>query len=214
MFFFKLIQVLPWTCIDCKLLHDGMYLSPNHIHFIIHLLVYSLNTRSLPLHKNDVFSDYNIKTTHILCLSETHFNTLTSNNISLNIHLRIHSMINVNGWNGTMIIYNNFTTLSSQETFISLEVEHIVTTFNANIQTFNIIFVSVHNLSSNVFGSNANFLSHDNNWWFQYWHAYQNSTQPNELQNFMNQYSVKLQFEKIITIYESHIDHIWTNASI
>jgi hypothetical protein len=31
-----------------------------------------------------------------------------------------------------MIIYNNFTTLSSQETFISLEVEHIVTTFNAN----------------------------------------------------------------------------------
>jgi hypothetical protein len=28
----------------------------------------------------------------------------------------------------------------------------------------------------------------------------------------MDQYSMKLQFLKITTIYESHIDHIWTNA--
>jgi hypothetical protein len=42
----------------------------------------------------------------------------------------------------------------------------------------------------------------------------QNSTQPNELQSFMNQYSMKLQFKEIITIYGSHIDHIWTNAPI
>jgi hypothetical protein len=52
------------------------------------VLIYSLNTRSLPSHKNDVFSDYNIKTTHISCLNETHFKTLTSNNISLNIDTR------------------------------------------------------------------------------------------------------------------------------
>jgi hypothetical protein len=32
-----LIQVLAWRCIDCKPLHDGMYLSPNHIHFVIHM---------------------------------------------------------------------------------------------------------------------------------------------------------------------------------
>jgi hypothetical protein len=42
----------------------------------------------------------------------------------------------------------------------------------------------------------------------------ENSTQPNELQNFMNQYSMKLQFKKITTIYGSHIDHIWTNTLI
>jgi hypothetical protein len=39
----------------------------------------------------------------------------------------------------------------------------------------------------------------------------QNSTQPNELQNFMDQYSMELQFNKITTIYGSHIDQIWTN---
>jgi hypothetical protein len=40
----------------------------------------------------------------------------------------------------------------------------------------------------------------------------QNSTQPNELQSFMDQYLMKLQILKNITIYGSHIDHIWTNA--
>jgi len=97
-----------------------------------HVLIYSLNTRSLLLHKNDVFSNYNLKTTHILCLHETHFNTLTSNDTSLNIDTRTHSMISVNGWNGTMIIYDNFTTLSSHETSTSLGVEYIVATFKAN----------------------------------------------------------------------------------
>jgi hypothetical protein len=36
-------------------------------------------------------------------------------------------------WKDTMIIYNdNFTTLSSHQTFIAFEVEYIITTFNAN----------------------------------------------------------------------------------
>jgi hypothetical protein len=55
-----------------------------------------------------------------------------SNNTSLNIDTRTHSMISVNDRNGTMIIYDNFTTLSSHETFTSLGVEYITTTFNAN----------------------------------------------------------------------------------
>jgi hypothetical protein len=85
-----------------------------------HVLIYSLDTRSLPLHKNEVFLDYNLKTTHILCFNETHFNTLMFNKTSLNIDTRTHSMISLNGQNGTMIIYDNFTTLSSHETFTSL----------------------------------------------------------------------------------------------
>jgi hypothetical protein len=40
----------------------------------------------------------------------------------------------------------------------------------------------------------------------------QNSTQPNELQSFMDQYSMELHLKKITTIYGSHIDQIWTNA--
>jgi hypothetical protein len=96
---------------------------------------YSFNTRSLLLHKNDVLSYYNLKTVHILCLNETHFNTLTSNNTSLNIDTITHSMINADDWNGTMVIYDNFATLLSHETFTSLGVEYIiVATFNANIR--------------------------------------------------------------------------------
>jgi hypothetical protein len=103
------------------------------------VLIYSFNIRSLHLRKNDVFSYYNFKTTHILCLNETNFNTLTSNNTSLNIDTRLHSTISVNGQNCTMIIYDNFITLSSHETFTSLRVEYIVTTLNANTRKVNYI---------------------------------------------------------------------------
>jgi hypothetical protein len=41
-------------------------------------------------------------------------------------------MISVNDRNGTMIIYDNFTTLSSHEAFTCLGIEYITTTFNAN----------------------------------------------------------------------------------
>jgi hypothetical protein len=43
-------------------------------------------------------------------------------------------MININGRNGKMITYDNFTTLSSHETFTSLGIEDIATTFNANTE--------------------------------------------------------------------------------
>jgi len=108
------------------------YIPKPHTFHDSHVLIYSFNTRSLPLHKNDVFSYYNLKTVHILCFNETHFNTLMINNTSLNIDTRTHSMSNVNGRNGAMIIYDNFTTLSSHETLTSLRIEYIVATFNAN----------------------------------------------------------------------------------
>ncbi len=38
----------------------------------------------------------------------------------------------------------------------------------------------------------------------------QNSTQLFEI--FIKHYSMELQFKEIITIYGTHIDHIWTNA--
>ncbi len=99
-----------------------------------HVLIYFLNIRSLPWHKIYVFSYYNLKIIHIISQWNTFntFNTLTSNNTFLNIDTRTHSMININGRNGTMIIYDNFTTLSSHETFTLLEAEYIAATFDAN----------------------------------------------------------------------------------
>ncbi len=189
-----------------------------------HVLIYSLNTRSLLLHKNDVFSYYNLITAHILCFNETHFNTLTSNNTSLNIDTRTHSMINVNGWTGTMIIYDNFTTLSSHETFTYLGAKYIATTFNAN--TRNVIHIII--IYKPLTLSLLMFIIHLQKFLelmpiscpiiiisdFHINMFDQISTQSNELQSFMDQYSMELQFKEITTIYGSHIDHIWTNAPI
>jgi hypothetical protein len=70
-----LIQVLPWNWVDYKPLHDRIYLSPKpHTNHDSHVLIYSFNTRSLPLHKNDVFSDYNIKQ-FTYCASMKHIST-------------------------------------------------------------------------------------------------------------------------------------------
>jgi len=133
-------------------------------------------------------------------------------------------MINVNGRTGTMIIYDNFTTLSSHKTFTSLGVKYIATTFNANIRkAIHIITIyKPSKLSLSIFiihlqkfldlmpiscptiiigDFNINMFN-------------QNSTQPNELKSFMDQYLMELQFKEITTIYGSHIDHIWTNAPI
>ncbi len=174
------------------------------------------------LHKKDVFSDYNLKTTRILCLNETHFNTLRSNNTSLNIHTRTHSMISVNGRNGTMIIYDNFTTLSSHETFTSLGVEYIGATFNANKRkaihiitiykpsTLSLSMFKIHLqkfLDLMTIACPTIIIGDFNINMFD-----QNSTQANELQRFMDQYSMELQFKEITTIYGSHNDHIWKNA--
>ncbi len=219
---FKLIQVLPWRCVNCKPLHNGCT-CPQTIYILWYTCInLFLNIKSLPLHKNDVFSKYNLKIVHILCFNETHFNILMFNNTSSNIDTRTHSMINVNGWNGTMIIYDNFTTLSSHETFTSLGLEYITTTFNANTRKV-IHIVVIYRLSTL---SLLMFVIHlqkfldlmpiscpmiiidDFNIDMFDW----NSTQPNELQSFMDQYSMKLQLKEITTIYGCHIDHIWTNA--
>ncbi len=47
-----------------------------------------------------------------------------------------HSSINVYAHNGTMIIYDKFTTLSSHETFTILGMEFTIATFNTNIQYY------------------------------------------------------------------------------
>jgi hypothetical protein len=131
-------------------------------------------------------------------------------------------MISVNGRNGTMIIYANFTTLLSYETFTSLGFEYIASTFNANTKK-TIHIIAIYKPSTISFSM---FIIHlqkfldlmpiscptiiiDN---FNINMFNQNSTQPNELQSFMDQYSMELQFKEITTIYGSHIDHIWTNA--
>jgi hypothetical protein len=133
-------------------------------------------------------------------------------------------MISVNGRTGTMIIYDNFTTLSSHETFTSLGAKYIAATFNAN--TRKVIHIIIIYKPSTL--SLSMFIIHIQKFLdlmpiscptiiisdFNINIFDQNSTQPNELQSFMDQHSMELQFKEITKIYGSHIDHIWTNAPI
>jgi hypothetical protein len=105
-----------------------------------------------------------------------------------------------------MIIYDNFTTLSSHETFISLGDKYIVATFNANtrkaIHIITIYKPSTLSLSMFIIHfqkfldlmpiSCPTIIIDD----FNINMFDQNSTQPNELQSFMDQYSMELQFLK------------------
>jgi hypothetical protein len=121
-----------------------------------------------------------------------------------------------------MIIYDNFITLASHETFTSLKVEYIITTFNANKRKASHITKIYKPLTLSLLV----FIIHFQKFFdlmpiscptiiiddFNINMLYQNSTQPNEFQNIMDQYSMELQFLIITTIYRSHIAHIWTNA--
>jgi hypothetical protein len=116
-----------------------------------------------------------------------------------------------------MIIYDNLTTLSSYETFTSLGAEYIAATFHTNtrkvIHIITIYIPSTLSLSMlihlqkfldlmpiscpTIIIDDFNINMFD-----------QNSTQPNELHSFMDQYSMELQFKENTTIYGPHIDHI------
>jgi hypothetical protein len=134
-----------------------------------------------------------------------------SNNKSLNINKRTHLLTNVNGQNGSMIIYDNFITLSLHETFTSLGAKYITATFNVNTKkAIHIItiykpsrlslsmfeihlqkFLDLMSIScpTIIIGDfNINMLD-------------QILTQPNELQSFMDQYSMEFQFLKITIVY-------------
>jgi hypothetical protein len=102
-----------------------------------------------------------------------------------------------------MIIYDNFTTLSSHETFTSLGVEYIASTLNANTRKV-IHIIAIYKPSTL---SLSMFIIHLQKFLdlmpiscptiiiddFNMNMFDQNSTQSNELQSFMDQYSMELQ---------------------
>ncbi len=114
----------------------------------------------------------------------------------MNINTTTHSTISVDGWNVTMIIYDNFTTLSSHETFAYLGVEYIATTFNVNTRKA-IHVITIYKPSTLTLSM---FLVHFQQFLdvmptscsiviigdFNIDMLDQNSTQPNELQIFMD----------------------------
>jgi hypothetical protein len=101
-----------------------------------------------------------------------------------------------------MVICDKFTTLSSHETYTILGVEFIISTFNANIRKA-IHVITIYKPSTLLFSTFINQLQKLLDVMPTYYPTIimgdfnidmfnQNSTQPNELKIFMNQYSMEL----------------------
>jgi hypothetical protein len=134
---------------------DVLMPSPHILHHS-HVFIFSLNIKSLSLHKNDVCVDYNLKASHILCLNETTFQSTnikyyffhwSRKNFKHNcICTKLH---NDNIW--------QITTLSSHETFTILGIKFITTTFNTN--TIKVIHViAIYKPSTLLFSTFINQL--------------------------------------------------------
>jgi len=113
-----------------------------------------------------------------------------------------HSSINVYAHNGTMIIYDKFTTLSSHETFTILGMEFTTATFNTNTrEAIHVItiykpsillfltFINQFQTLLDVMPTYCPTIIMDD---FNIDMFDQNSTQPNQLKIFMNQNSIEI----------------------
>ena len=176
-----------------------------------HVVICSLNTRSLSLYKDDIYSYYN----------ETHFDPKTSYITSF-IDMLKHSFSSVYDCNGTMIVYDNHTKLFFHETHFTLGAKFIVASFNTNTRK-SIHIIALYRPSTLPVTTFLNHLRHFLNKIpiscpttilgdFNINMLNQNSYDVKGFQHFMKFYNMYLQFQENTTIYDSHNDHLWTNA--
>ena len=177
-----------------------------------HVVICSLNTKLLSLHKDDIYSDYNLQASFILCLNETHFDLKTSD-ITFFIVMSKYSFFNVYNRNGTMIDYDYHTKLLFHETHSTLGAEFIVASFNTNTRK-SIHIIALYRPSTLPVTTFLNHLRHflstiptscpttilgD----FNINMLNQNSSDVKELQHFLKFYNMYLQFQESTTIYDS-----------
>ena len=184
-------------------------------------LNYQKDKELTSLHKDDIYSDYNLQASHILCLNETHFDPKTSDITSF-IDTSKHSFLSVYDRNGTMIVYDNHTKLFFHETHFTLGAEFIVASFDTNTRK-SIHIIALYRPSTLPVTTFLNHLRHFLNKIpiscpttilgdFNINMLNQNSSDVKELQHFMKFHNMYLQFQESTTIYDSQIDHVWTNA--
>ncbi len=106
-----------------------------------HTIIQSLNTRSLSLVFENIETNHNLHTFHILCLNETR---VTIQHYISHPHANHpkYTSIEIYGSQGTMLLYDRIIILDSNESITSFRVEFIIATFNKNIcRTIHIIVV-------------------------------------------------------------------------
>ncbi len=152
----------------------------SHTLQILHVFICSFNTNLISFHKNDVFLNHNFQH-FIYCVSMKHNSTHKNQILHLSLILNKHSNISVYEQNNEIIVYNNFITLTSHETFTTfgswIYCNNIQHKYKKDYSHNNHIyktspFFNIPHSPWKAFGPNVNVLSTNNNWWFQHWHAW------------------------------------------
>jgi hypothetical protein len=106
-----------------------------------HTIIQSLNTRCLSLHFQNIETDHNLQTSHILCLNETKVKTQDKSSHQYSNHSKYKSIATYRS-QGTMLLYDRCIVLDSREFVIMSKLKFIVASFNTKIcRTIHIIAI-------------------------------------------------------------------------
>ncbi len=103
-----------------------------------HIIIQSLNTRSLLLCFQNIETNHNLQKFHILCLNETKVKTQNKSSHQYSNHSKYKSIVTY-GSQGTMLLYDKNIVLDSCESVTMYGLEFIVTSFNTN--TFLVVHI-------------------------------------------------------------------------
>jgi hypothetical protein len=105
-----------------------------------HTIIQSLNIRSLSLDFENIETNHNLQTFHILCLNEIRVIMQHYTSHPYANHPK-YTSIEVYGSQGPMLLYDKTITLDSNESITSFRAKFIVATFNKNI--FHVIHIII-----------------------------------------------------------------------
>ncbi len=104
-------------------------------------IIQSLNTRSLSFHFQNIETNHNLHTYHILCLNETKIKTQNKSSHQYSNHSKYKKIVTYKR-EGTMILYNRNIVFDSCKFVTMFGLEFIVASFNTNTRrTIHIIVV-------------------------------------------------------------------------
>ncbi len=90
-----------------------------------------MNTRSLSLHFQNIETDHNLQTSHILCLNEIKVKTQKKSSHQYSNHSKYKSIVTYKG-QGTMLLYDRSIVLDSCECVTMSRSKFLATSFNTN----------------------------------------------------------------------------------
>jgi exonuclease III len=184
-----------------------------------HLIICSLNTRSMVLHIEDIAHDTELLESHILCLQETHLHSPPMHTIFANQYTCIATY----SVHGLVIAVKKGIPILQTATYNEKFVEAIVLDLKLHNNTMKIIniYIKPNTVFDKVNCALNCILSENNNTKMPIVLAgdfnidmLKETMTKKLIQSYMQTKKLKLKTSHITTSYDSMIDHFWTNLDL